>query len=251
MRQIGVAGRSFRSAALFAVWVGVGASVSGCVISGGSDPITSCFPDLNVRWRILSGGSIATCEDVGATTIRVSVGGDVADFACPVGQSTGFIPYYLDVAGNYTVAISLLDGNNVLAQNGSSVAVDCSGFAQTPVMDLAVGTGCSPDLTISWRIISNLDGAVLTCAEAGGADTLTAWIDGGPLGTTLTPFDSTCPANSTQGSFVALLPASGTYNVSLELLKGATLLSETPVLVQPVDCSGLSATPRADLLVNF
>jgi hypothetical protein len=46
----------------------------------------------------------------------------------------------------------------------------------------------------------------------------------------------------------------GTYNVSLELHSGGpngTLLSETPILVQPVDCSGLSATPRADLLVNF
>jgi len=28
-------------------------------------------------------------------------------------------------------------------------------------------------------------------------------------------------------------------------------LSETPLLVQPVDCSGVSATPVADLFVNF
>ena len=42
----------------------------------------------------------------------------------------------------------------------------------------------------------------------------------------------------------------------LQRLAGAdgghdALLSETNVLVQPVDCSGLSATPMADLLVNF
>jgi hypothetical protein len=111
-------------------------------------------------------------------------------------------------------------------------------------------TGCQPDLTISWRILSNLDGAVLSCSEAGNADTVTAWIDGGGL-TGLTAFEDDCLASATQGSFVALLPSSGTYNVSLELTSGLTLLSETSVLVQPVDCSGLSATPRADLLVNF
>lgn len=112
-------------------------------------------------------------------------------------------------------------------------------------------TGCSPDLTVSWRIVSNLDGLVITCAEAGNADTVTAWFDGAVYGTTLTPFDVACPANASSGTFVVPLPASGTYNVSLELTSGATLLSETPVLVQPVDCSGLSATPRADLFVNF
>src|SRR6476620_11500866 len=47
---------------------------------------------------------------------------------------------------------------------------------------------CSPDLTVSWRIISNLDGQILTCAEAGGADTVTAWVDGNGLA--LTAFDA-------------------------------------------------------------
>jgi hypothetical protein len=251
MREIGAAGRLFRSSTLFALFVGVVVSASGCVIKGSSDPITTCFPDLTVRWRISSGSAAATCDAVGATTIRVSIGGDVTDFACPASQSSGSIPFYLDVAGPYAVTVSLLQGNTSLAQSADTVNVDCSGSSQTPVMDLAVGGTCSPDLTISWRILSNIDGAVLTCAEAGGANTLTAWIDGGALGTTLTPFDAPCPPSATQGSFVALLPATGTYNVSLELSAGATLLSETPVLVQPVDCSGTSATPRADLLVNF
>ena len=113
-----------------------------------------------------------------------------------------------------------------------------------------VPTAAYPDLSISWRIISNLDGLVVTCAEAGNANTVTAWIDGGGL-TTLTAFDAPCPASASSGSFVAELPSSGTYNVSLELTAGATLVSETPILVQPVDCSGLSATPRADMFVNF
>lgn len=110
--------------------------------------------------------------------------------------------------------------------------------------------GCLPDLTISWRLVSNIDQLVISCQEAGNADTVTAWIDGGGL-PALTAFDAPCPASATSGQFIAELPASGTYNVSLELTRGTTLLSETPVLVQPVDCSGLSATPRADMFVNF
>jgi hypothetical protein len=110
---------------------------------------------------------------------------------------------------------------------------------------------CLPDLTINWRIVSNVDNAVLTCAQAGNADTVTAQIDGGAYGSVLTPWTGACPANASSGSFIAQLPASGTYNVSLELTSGGSLLSETNVLVQPVDCSGNTNTPRADLFVNF
>jgi len=111
--------------------------------------------------------------------------------------------------------------------------------------------GCSPDLTISWLITSNLDQAALTCYEAGNATTVVARIDGGGLGTNLTDYPSPCPANSDSGSFVALLPTTGTYDITVELTAGSVLLSETPVLTKVVDCSGLSATPPAELLVNF
>jgi hypothetical protein len=228
---------------------GIALSASGCKVSS----TTACFPDLTVRWRIVVSGSVIppTCDEAGATTIRVSIGGDVTDFPCPPSQSTGSIPLYLDAAGAYAVNVSLLDGSTVLAQGSTSAIVDCSGLSQTSVVELAPGGGCAPDLTISWLLTSNLDGAALTCAEAGNADTVTAVIDGGGLGTTPTEFPSPCPANSDSGSFVALLPTSGTYNVSVELTRGGTLLSETPVLVQAVDCSGLSATPPAELFVNF
>jgi hypothetical protein len=110
---------------------------------------------------------------------------------------------------------------------------------------------CTPDLTIPWSIRSNLDGAILTCAEAGGADTVTARIDGGGLAT-LTDFFSVCPATATQGSILALLPTSGLYNISVELSAGATVLSATPVLRNmSVDCSGNSRTEMAEFLVNF
>ena len=230
---------------------GIALSASGCVIKGSTTP--ACFPDLTVRWRIVGSGSILapTCDEVGATTIRVSIGGEVTDLSCPSTQSTGSIPFYLDAAGPYAVSVSLLDGSTVLAQGSASVVVDCGGLSQTPVIDLAPGGACSPDLTISWILTSNIDGAALTCAEAGNADTVTAWIDGGGLGATLTAFPSPCPANSDSGSFVALLPTSGTYDVSVELTRGGTLLSETPILTKVVDCSGLSATPPAELFVNF
>ncbi len=114
------------------------------------------------------------------------------------------------------------------------------------------GNVCLPDLTIFWRIIRNSDQTTpLTCGQAGGADTITAQIDGGAYGGVLHSFPAPCPANATRGSFKADLPASGTYNVSLELTAGATLLSETNVLVQPVDCSGLTVTDEAPMYVNF
>ena len=176
----------------------------------------------------------------------------MTDVACPAGQSTGQIPFILDVAGAYAVSISLLDGSTVVAQGGTSAIVDCSGLSQTPVIDLTLApVGCSPDLTISWLLTSNIDGFAITCREAGNADTVTAWIDGGGLGSNLTAYPSPCPANSDSGSFVALLPSTGTYDITVELTAGGALLSETPILTKVVDCSGLSATPPAELLVNF
>jgi len=111
--------------------------------------------------------------------------------------------------------------------------------------------GCSPDLTISWLITSNIDQAALTCYEAGNATSVVARIDGGGLGTNLTDYSSPCPANSDSGSFVALLPTTGTYDITVELRSGASVLSATPILTKLVDCSGLSATPPAELFVNF
>ena len=111
---------------------------------------------------------------------------------------------------------------------------------------------CLPDLTIRWRIVSNVDQVTpLTCAQAGGADTVTAEIDGGAYGSVLTSFPGPCPANATSGSFVAELPATGSYNISLDLTSGGSSLSTTNVLVQYVDCSGNTATPVAPLFVNF
>jgi len=139
-------------------------------------------------------------------------------------------------------------GASVLFAAVVGLAVSASGC----IIDGNSDNGCSPDLTISWRIVSDLDGQVITCAEAGGADTVSAMIDSASY--PLTPWDSSCPANQAQGSFVVPLPFADTYNVSLELHSGGgngTLLSETPILVQPVNCSGLSTTPRADLHVNF
>ena len=78
-----------------------------------------------------------------------------------------------------------------------------------------------------------------------------AQIDGGAYGSVVHPFPSPCPLNATNGSFKVELPASGEYNISLELSSGGTLLSETNLLVKNVDCTGTSATPEAPMYVNF
>jgi len=110
---------------------------------------------------------------------------------------------------------------------------------------------CLPDLLVSWQIFRNNTSIPLTCSQAGGADTVTAQIDGGAFGSVLTDFPAPCPANATSGSFIVELPATGTYNVSLDLTSGGSSVSTTNILVQPVDCSGNTATPVAPLYVNF
>jgi hypothetical protein len=114
------------------------------------------------------------------------------------------------------------------------------------------GNVCLPDLTIFWRIVRNSDQTTpLTCGQAGNADTITAQIDQGAYGSAVHSFPVDCPLNASSGSFKVELPASGAYDVSLELTSGTTSRSETNVLHQPVDCSGLTATPEAPLFVNF
>jgi hypothetical protein len=111
---------------------------------------------------------------------------------------------------------------------------------------------CLPDLTVRWQIRSTTAGNPFrTCAQAGGADLVTAWINGPSF--PLQAFDAPCPANSSAGSFLVELPFTATYEVSLELTSPSFVdpLSETQILVQPVDCSGATVTPVADMLVDF
>ena len=150
---------------------GLGLSASGCIIDGSSSapdadgdgipdgrdacpldpedfigvadgcPETTCLPDLFVNWRIIESGTnvVLTCDAVPANTLRVNVSGQTTDFPCPTGVSAGSIPYYLDVTGTYTVMVQLLNGTQVLSSTGTnSIAVDCSGNTQTPLIDLAV-----------------------------------------------------------------------------------------------------------------
>lgn len=235
-------------------WLAAGSLLAlsgvGCGGGGGSH---SCTPDLAVNWAIVdsSSNAPASCSDVGATNIRVTIDGQSMDFACPSAQTSGTIPAQLGVSGQHTVTVALVSGGAPLGQDVSiTSAVDCSGQSATPVLTLTAPVGCTPDLTISWDITSSLDQSVLTCFQAGNSDTVNARISGGGLAVT-TDFPGPCSANATTGSFVALLPSSGTYSVTLQLLSGSTLISQTSALTQVVDCSGTSATPVADLQAAF
>ena len=149
------------------------------------------------------------------------------------------------------MTVALLSGGAPVGQDVSiTVNVDCTGLSATPDLTLAAPVGCTPDLTISWQITSSLDGSILTCNQAGGSDTVNARISGGGLAGP-TDFSGPCSANATTGSFVALLPSDGTYSVTLTLLSGSNVISQTSALTQVVVCSGTSATRVADLYANF
>ena len=224
---------------------------SGLGCGGGSKH--ACTPDLTVNWAIVISGSntSASCGDVGASNIRVTIDGQSMDFVCPAAQSSGSILAQLDVSGSHAVSVTLLSGTSPLGPPASTtVNVDCSGQTGTPNLTVGADVGCTPDLTISWQITSSLDGSTLTCAQAGNSNTVNARISGGGLAGP-TDFPGPCPANADNGSFVALLPSDGTYSVTLQLLSGSTLISQTNALAQSVDCSGQSATPVADLNAAF
>jgi hypothetical protein len=127
----------------------------------------------------------------------------------------------------------IIDGSSsVIDTDGDGIsdsADDCP-TVPGPLSNGGCPTSCVPDLTISWQIFRNNTSQLLTCSQAGGADTVTAQIDGGAFGSVLTSFPAPCPVNASSGSFIAQLPASGTYNVSLELTSGASLLSDATVI---------------------
>jgi hypothetical protein len=133
---------SLRAPLYLVALAGVAFSVSGCIIDGSTSPPPTCTPDLYVNWRIVESGTgaILNCEDVPATTIRVTISGQTTDFACPVGHSTGSIPFFLDVTGTYTVGVQLFNGSSLLSgtSGADSIFVDCSGLTSTPLIDLEV-----------------------------------------------------------------------------------------------------------------
>jgi len=165
----------FRSVGIPALLLaGVAFSASGCILDGSSSPpppdsdgdgvsdahdacptlaedyigavdgcpeTNPCSPDLYVNWRIIESGTnaVLTCDQVPATTIHINVSGTATDVPCPAGVSQGQVPFYLDVTGTYTVMTTLLNGNTVLSQmQPASIAVDCSGQTQTPLIDMVV-----------------------------------------------------------------------------------------------------------------
>ena len=115
---------------------------SGLGCGGGSKH--SCTPDLTVNWAIVISGSntSASCSDVGATNIRVTIDGQSMDFVCPAAQSSGSIPAQLDVSGSHAVSITLLSGTSPLGQPASTtINVDCSGLTETHGRPLKSATG--------------------------------------------------------------------------------------------------------------
>jgi hypothetical protein len=190
----------------------------GC--GGSSQP--TCKPDLTVNWQIVESGTGAalTCGDADASSILVTVNSDVTSAPCPTDQSEGAIPIPLTGPGKGMVTVELQHAGATLATSATqTIVVTCDGPPRSPVFPIEVAPPCYADLAIPWRIVSAVDGRILTCAEAGNADTVVAQIDGGGL-TSQMAVGNLCSASDSEGSLFAVLPTSGDYNISLQLRSG-------------------------------
>ena len=131
-------------------------------------------------------------------------------------------------------------GSLALLAVAAALAVSASGC----IIDNNSSPGsCYPDLYVDYEIVAQSDNTLVTCAQA-GADTVVATVYG-------VDFPQACPASSSSGSILVQLDQTGSYPVSIALFSGSTNLSQTPTITVPVDCSGSSSTPVAQLGVNL
>src|SRR5580765_4641967 len=97
----------------FLTWPLAAAALALSAVGCGGGSSHSCAPDLTVNWAIVDSNSNtpASCSDVGASNIRITIDGQSMDFPCPAAQSSGSIQASLEVSGTHTVAVTLLDGS--------------------------------------------------------------------------------------------------------------------------------------------
>jgi hypothetical protein len=93
---------------VLAAAVGLGASVSGCVIQDSSSG--NCAPDLLVDWQLVDTSNAAiTCAAAGVATVQATVNGTAWSQTCLPNDSFGTIDVPLGGIGSYTISVDAFD----------------------------------------------------------------------------------------------------------------------------------------------
>ena len=134
-------------------------------------------------------------------------------------------------------------GSFAVLAAAAGLAVSASGC----VIQTSSSPGCIPDLSIPWDIVRQSNpSTLLTCAQAGAS-----WVQANVNGRIL---NQPCPANATSGTLVDTYESqAGYYDVTVGLYSDLSSppIFQTSTLTQPIDCTGTSTTPIADLSVNL
>ena len=202
--------------------IGVGAvSLSGCGGGGHGGGLggASCQPNVQFTWTLVDAANhVFQCEDVGATTVVVNMGGMTSSFNCNAyAGATATV-----LAGAYSTAFQLQDGSgNVLSQTPSmNVTVSGCGTIDVGQIDFEVtppATACATqDVALTWSIVqNNTNGPALTCAQVGAASVRLN------LGSNM--FDFNCDAGAgrtigvTEGTYATYLQLFGTAGQVLSM----------------------------------
>ncbi|HEY2900936.1 MAG TPA: hypothetical protein VGL59_10200 [Polyangia bacterium] len=180
-----------------------------------------------MSWTVVDASNQAVhCEDVGATTVVLTLDGMSTSFVCDAygGRSPSLAP------GNYTASLQLLDAaGHVLSQTDalSGDVANC-GATALPQVTFAVATTCTQDVSFTWSIVEDATNAPLTCATVNSG---TVRLN---LGSNVFSFDCTA------GEGMTAQVTEGTYPTSLQLFDlNSNLISQTPTMSVVVPhCAG-------------
>jgi hypothetical protein len=186
--------------------------LGGCVQNG-----------LDVQWAVTLDGTTATCDQVGATDVRVrtmsttSGGASYIDrFVC---SDLHGVTQEL-TAGDYSVDVDLLDTNDAVIDTvpgnaGAPVTVKSGGLVKIPLVEFALSSGGT--ISGSWDI--TMGGMASTCAAVGATQVEFLATD-----SQMMPHSFLFDCNALTGTSNSLAP--GSYTVVVNLLdSGMALLS--------------------------
>lgn len=186
--------------------------------------------NVAVSWTVVdASNNVFHCEDVGAATVVMNMGGMSTSFSC--NQYQGVTASVR--AGTYSTSFQLLDaGGNVLSQAPAmDVTVSGCGTINVGQIDFEVTPACATqDVSLTWTIVQDATNQPLTCQDVGAG---TVRLN---LGTNTFNFDCGAAAGRTTA-----VPG-GTYPTSVQLfdLNGGLLSQTSSMNVIVPHCAGVT-----------